>query len=92
MKFQDQLEADAIRLRGTTAAVGCSANELDAIAERIRKAARALGWIAQQECGASSPSAAKDMACCETQDCITEWCLPCYATGHLRSRAEGIEL
>ena len=44
--------------------------------ERLREA---LIFIAQQGCEGTSPSASEDRVCGDTQDCITEWCLPCYA-------------
>ena len=37
----------------------------------------ALQWIAQQSC------TNKDIDCAETSLCITEYCLPCYATSAL---------
>lgn len=39
MQLAALLEADAVRLRGTTAIVGPGCNDLDAMAERLRQAA-----------------------------------------------------
>jgi len=42
-----------------------------------------LQWIAQQFCARTDVEDSVDHLCAESGDCITEWCLPCYAEAAL---------
>ena len=59
-----------------------------ALGQRVAELEAGLIFIAQQGCEATSPSATEDRNCEDTQDCITEWCLPCYASAYLRAHEE----
>lgn len=49
-----------------------------AYTDRVRKMEAGLKWIAQQRCqGGCGPDKYTD--CAETDACVTEYCLPCYA-------------
>lgn len=49
----------------------------------------ALAWIAQQFCDRTND--ADKRVCPESGDCLTEWCLSCYAGAHLATlKADGV--
>ena len=51
---------------------------------RLRKH---LQWIADQPCE-RAPGHVSFRACAESGDCLTEWCLPCYARAALEDSDE----
>jgi len=51
--------------------------------KRLREAREALEWIAQQFC-----TIYDDSDCLQTDHCVTEYCLPCYARAVLRGNTE----
>ena len=49
----------------------------------IKRFREALNWIAQQPCARRPDDAEGYTPCSETDDCVTEWCLSCYARAAL---------
>ncbi len=60
--------------------------ELIAVRDRLREG---LKWIGQQFCQRTMESDALARPCSNSGDCITEWCLPCYAKKILEAGTDG---
>ena len=54
---------------------------------RAERLAEALKWVAQQFCERRR-ARGRWTPCRETTDCMTEWCMPCYAAAHLEDDAK----
>lgn len=59
-------------------------DETDRVTVKLHAAICSLMWIAQQPCTMDAEGSSDDTPCSETEACLTEWCLPCYARVSLR--------
>lgn len=63
----------------------------DQATARVKQLTQALAWIGQQFCARrpNDPGLVRVWSpCTETEMCITEYCLPCYAKSALREHME----
>jgi len=69
---------DAVFIAMAREAIPWYIAEIRRLRAEVEQYREALEWIAQQPC-ANKSNVKKYTACTESDDCITEYCLPCYA-------------
>ena len=62
-----------------TAAFARDRAERDALRAEVARLRAALEWIGTQPCSRAPEDDGTERHCPTSGDCITEWCLPCYA-------------
>jgi hypothetical protein len=76
MKRSDRIMMDGLRAK------------LAEVTQEHKLMREGLLWIADQFCDRTKPDHRRTKACRESGDCITEWCLPCYAEAVLEHVAD----